>query len=543
MIDAIIFHNAKIIDGTKQDCPFDSLLVLGKKIAKIGSLADCKNVAPENVKLIDCEQNTLMPGFIDAHNHMTLLGAALRAPKFHYPAVSCIEDVVGVVKNAVAARKKGEWIRGWGLDYGKFPNAKAPTRFDLDAVSPDNPVAIVHYTGHYVLVNTKALEMAGVDDSIKDPEGGAFIRDEQGRLTGLACDAAQQLVVPTDVDVQHHGPDIGYVTPIDELVDDIEYSCKAMLAVGITSVCDPQVTTREMTGLVRANKTGKLSVRTQGMFLSNHLNAQLELGFFEEMGNQFLTFGPIKYYMDGTLVGGSAAFKEAHHNSGKEGPCGSFYWETIEDMYESLKLTHSKGLQFGVHTQGDNAHEVLFDIMGKILTEMPREDHRHRIEHSGYPVPEQIKLMAKYQMIPITQPGQLFEAGNNLLDNYGEKRAQNIYPLRSFLDNGIPAVISSDAFVQSYNPMSTIKGAVERKSSFGQDMGQAQRISMKEAIICHTYNAAYSMFWEDKVGSLEVGKLADIVLLGCDIMEVKPEDLLDVKVKITMVNGKIEYQA
>ncbi len=538
----VLFHNANIISGTNDDCNFDSLLVKGNKIAKIGSFEDCKALADQNAKIIDCEQKSLTPGFIDTHNHITLLGASLRAPKFHYPEVSCIEDVIGVVSNAVAVRKPGEWVRGWGLDYGKFPDAIPPTRFELDKVSPNNPVAIVHYTGHYVLVNSKALELAGIDDSVEDPEGGTFLRDEQGRLTGIARDAAQQMVIPNDVEVKHHGPDIGYITPINELVDDIKCACDALLSVGVTAVLDPQVTTREMTGLVRANKTENLPVRTVGMFLSNHLGAQLELGVFEEFGNDFLTFGPIKYYCDGAIVGGTASFSEPHCNDGVD-TTDSLYWENSEQLCESLSLTHSKGLQFGIHTQGDNAHEIVISCIEKMLEAHPRDDHRHRFEHSGYPLPAHIKRMAKCGIIPITQPGQLREAGKNLMDLYGKERAQRIYPLREFLDNGIPAVISSDAFVQSFNPLSTVRGAVERMSDDGQDMGQGQCISMKEAIVCHTYNAAFSQFWENKIGSLEEGKFADIVLFDRDIMKENAKDLLDVKVEITMVDGKIVYTA
>lgn len=467
-----LFINANIITGTKEKCNFNSLLVINDKIAKIGTEEECKQIiGTHKVNIIDCNHNSLLPGFIDAHNHITLVGASLRAPKFHYPAVKSIQDVVEVVQQAVKKRKPGEWIRGWGLDYGKFPHAIPPTRFDLDEVSPNNPVAIVHYTGHYVLVNTKALELAGIDDTVKDPEGGRFLRDEQGRINGIAQDSAQQMVVPTAVHVKHHGPDIGYITPLQELVDDIEYACKAFLEVGVTTVCDPQLTTREMVGLVRSNKEKKLTVRTLGMFLSNHLDAQIEMGIHEQFGNNFFRVGPIKYYTDGAIVGGSAAFREPLTNR-NDGYNGSLYWNNIEDYKKSLKLTHSKGLQFAVHTQGDRAHDILLEAVEECLKEMPRNDHRHRIEHSGYPLPEHVKKIAELGMIPVTQPGQLREAGKNLIDNYGEKRAKRIYPLREFLDNGIQAVISSDAFVQSFNPLSTIKGAVERISAQGHDMGQ-----------------------------------------------------------------------
>ncbi len=518
------------------------MLVTGDRIHCFGKSRDLKDKIAGETRVVDCENRSLLPGFIDAHNHVTLLGASLRASKFHYPAVACIEDVVSVVKTAAAEKAPGEWIRGWGLDYGKFPGAKAPTRWDIDAVSPDHPVCIVHYTGHYVLVNTKALELAGIDDSVSDPKGGRFIRDEAGRITGLAQDAAQQMVVPTSVRVGHHGPDIGYDTPIDELVEDIACASSALLEKGVTAVVDPQVTTREMKGLIEARERGRLGVRTVAMYLSNHLDAQLEMGITGAFGNDMLAIGPVKFYCDGAIVGGSAAFTEALNNR-DDGYSGSLYWEDAQILKETLARTHASGLQFGIHTQGDRAHDIMLEGVDALLSEHPREDHRHRIEHCGYPRPDQVKKIAACGMLPITQPGQLREAGDNLVDNYGEARATRIYPLREFLDNDIPAVISSDAFVQSHDPLDTIRGAVERISITGKDMGKDQRITMEEAVRCHTHNAALSFFREEEIGSLEPGMLADVVLLSGDLLSAAPEDLEELRVTMTMLGGEIAYEA
>ncbi|MCG8617193.1 MAG: amidohydrolase [Desulfobacterales bacterium] len=536
-----LFINAGILPGNGPRLQDDAMLVENGRISRFGRGADLCRDLPGDVRVIDCGGKSLVPGFIDAHNHMTLLGASLRASKFHYPAVSCIEDVVEVVKTAAQAKPAGEWIRGWGLDYGKFPGAKPPTRWDIDEVSPDHPVCIVHYTGHYVLVNSKALEMAGIDDTVADPKGGRFIRDHRGRITGLAQDAAQQMVVPTSVNVAHHGPDIGYDTPEAELVGDIECASRALLEAGVTTVVDPQVTTREMTGLVAAQHQDKLGVRTVAMYLSNHLDAQLEMGIDKPFGNGMLSIGPVKFYCDGAIVGGSAAFTEPLNNR-TDNYSGSLYWEDTEALKQALGRTHASGLQFGIHTQGDRAHDIVLNRVKAFLDDHPREDHRHRLEHSGYPRPDQVEKMAEYGLIPITQPGQLREAGDNLVDNYGRDRATRIYPLREFLDNGIPAVISSDAFVQSYKPLDTIRGAVERISIKGEDMGQKQRISMEEALTCHTYNAAFSFFQEKEIGSLESGKLADVVLLNGDLFSTAPESLGDLGVELTMLGGEIVYQ-
>lgn len=536
----VVFSRAHIVPGDGSRCDASALAVRDGRIAFMGSDDDARRLFPD-ARRIDCAGRSLLPGFIDAHNHVTLLGASLRAVSFHYPDVSCARDVLDRVREAAAGRAPGTWVRGWGLDHGKFPDGRLPSLAELDAVSPDHPVCIVHYTGHNVLVNSVALRLCGVNDATPDPEGGRFERDADGRLTGYALDAAQQLVVPSSVRVGHHGPDIGYDTPHEEFVADIAAASQALLAVGVTTVVEPQATTREMQGLLYAREEGRLGVRTVCMPLSNHLDALLELGLVRPLGDGMLAIGPVKYYMDGSLVGGTAAFNEPHCNREPDYR-GSLYWDA-EAMFASIRRAHAAGLQIGIHTQGDRAHDIVLDIIDRVLTEFPQEDARFRLEHSGYPLPRHIDLMARHGVIPVTQPGQLYEAGDNLHDNYGPERARRMYPLRSFLRAGLRPAISSDAFVQSCNPLHTIRGAVLRRSLGGRDMGQDECISPLEAITCHTLNAARSCFREGLTGSLAPGKLADIILLDRDILAAGREEIANMRVLLTMLGGRIVHEA
>lgn len=536
----VVFLHAKIMPGDGSRSAASALAVSNGVIAFMGDDDDALRRFPD-ARRIDCAGRSLLPGFIDAHNHVTLLGASLRAVSFHYPAVSCARDVLDRLRHAAGSRAPGTWIRGWGLDHGKFPDGRLPSLAELDAASPDHPVCIVHYTGHNVLVNSAALRLCGVNDATPDPEGGRFERDADGRLTGYVLDAAQQLVVPSSVRVGHHGPDIGYDTPREEMTADIAAASQALLAVGVTMVVEPQATTREMTGLLHAREEGRLGVRTVCMPLSNHLDALLELGLVRPLGDAMLALGPVKYYMDGSLVGGTAAFNEPHCNR-EPGYRGSLYWEA-DALYASMRRAHAAGLQIGIHTQGDMAHDIVLGIIDRLLTEFPQQDARFRLEHSGYPLPRHIDVMARHGIIPVTQPGQLHEAGDNLYDNYGPERARRMYPLRSFLRAGLRPVISSDAFVQSHNPLHTIRGAVLRRSLGGLDMGQDERISIMEAIVCHTGNAARSCFRESLVGTLTPGKLADIILLDRDILAADPEELADIRVLLTMLGGRIVHEA
>jgi predicted amidohydrolase YtcJ len=542
------FINGEVITVDSDDQICEAVLIEGQVIKAVGTTADILAMSNDSYEVIDLAGRTLMPGFIDAHNHLTHQGAAFGTVDFGYPAVSSIDDLRDAVGHAAENCSPGQWIRGWGMNYEKFCDGRIPTRWDLDDLSPDNPVCIVHVSGHNVLVNSLALELAGVDDKTLDPAGGMFVRDEQGQITGYAYDSAQQLVIPTSVDVGHHGPDIGYDLPLNELVDDIDRACKAYLKVGITSIVDPQVTTREMPGYMEARKQGKLTVKTTCMYLSNHQGAINELGITDHIGNDLLSIGPMKYYCDGALIGGTALFyaDEPQGDHGcqcnKSAGRGYTYWPDIEAFKEALIDTHRRGMQFGVHTQGDMAMDIVLDAIEEAHRRHPRSDTRHRIEHCHGPTREQVARIKRLGVIPVTQPGQLNETGDDLTEIYGERRAMRFCPLRDMLDEGIPAVISTDAFVQSYKPFDAISAAVNRISLSGRDMGEAQRISILEAIRAYTLNAAHSVYHETRKGSIEVGKLADVVIIDGNLLSVPVDKIATQEVLMTISNGEIVYR-
>ncbi|MGF1700618.1 amidohydrolase [Photobacterium makurazakiensis] len=542
------FINGKVITVNATDQICEAILINGKVITAVGSTADILAACTYQHQVIDLEGRTLLPGFIDAHNHLTHQGAAFATVDFGYPAVSSIADLRDAIGHAAENCSPGQWIRGWGMNYEKFPDGRIPTRWDLDDISPDNPVCIVHVSGHNVLVNSLALKLAGIDDTVADPDGGMFVRNDDDVITGYAYDSAQQLVIPTSVDVGHHGPDIGYDLPLGELVDDIDRACKAYLKVGITSIVDPQVTTREMPGYMEARKQGKLTIKTTCMYLSNHQDAINELGITDHIGNDLLSIGPMKYYCDGALIGGTALFypNEPQGDHGckcnKSAGRGYTYWPDIAAFQEALIDTHRRGMQFGVHTQGDMAMDIVLDAIEEAHRRYPRTDTRHRIEHCHGPTREQVARIKHLGVIPITQPGQIHETGDDLIQIYGESRSSRFCPLRDMLDDGVPAVISTDAFVQSYKPFDTISAALCRKSLSGTVIGEAQQISILEAIRSYTWNAAYSVYQEKHKGSLEVGKLADLVIVDGDLLSISNEDIVHQTVFMTLSDGEIVYQ-
>ena len=203
--------------------------------------------------------------------------------------------------------------------------------------------------------------------------------------------------------------------------------------------------------------------------------------------------------------------------------------------------THRRGLQFGVHTQGDHAVDIVLDAVEDAQRQYPRRDARHRIEHCHGATDGQVERIKKLGMLPITQPGQLYENGDDLSELYGESRARSFCRLAAMLNAGIPAVVSTDAFVHSYKPFHAISGAANRISSGGRDMDSTQRITLLESIKCYTWNAAHSVFQENIKGSIEAGKLADMVFIPRDLSSVPIEEIAQLKVGMTMINGEIAY--
>jgi len=487
-----------------------------------------------NAERIDIGRGTVVPGFIDAHNHFLATGESLGSVDVRFPTVGSTADLVGVIANAAMSTPPGEPIRAFGFDHAKYE--RIPTRWDLDQATTEHPVLVYHVSGHHVLVNSLLLEQRGVPDDAVDPPGGGLVRDEHGRLTGLCLDAAMSLVLPVAVDVGNHGPNFHTEAPIEELVDDVERAGRAFLAAGLTTVCDAQVTARELAAYHRAARADRLPVRTIAMPLSHQIDAYEEVGLAGGFGDERLRIGAMKFYADGSLIGGTAAFSEPYGAHGEFE--GSMYWNEAE-LRGMFARAHSLGWQVGVHVQGDRAMQIVLDALEAAITGSPRE-HRHRLEHAGFPTPEQIRRIAELGLVTVDQPRYLFDSGDEFIDRLGD-RAQRLIPLRDELDAGVVVVLSSDSDVASYRPMDTLSSALSRRSRSGATIGIDQALTLDEALFAHTIDAAYALFLEDRIGSIEPGKLADVVVLDADLTRVAPEELSSIQVRTTFLGGTRVY--
>ncbi|HEY7524360.1 MAG TPA: amidohydrolase family protein, partial [Candidatus Limnocylindrales bacterium] len=372
-----------------------------------------------------------------------------------------------------------------------------------------------------------------------DPPGGHLERDERGRLTGYAFDAAQQLLLPGGVEIGHHGPGFHDDAPLDEVVGDIERACAAYVAAGVTSICDAQVTRRELDGYREARRRGSLSVRVTAMPISSQQDEYAALGIAGRMGDVGLAIGPMKFYADGALTGGTAAFTRPYGALGQH--TGSLYWPSDEAFREAVVAAHRSGWQVGIHAQGDRGIDRALDALEAAQQAVPRADARHRIEHCGGPRPDQVRRMARLGVWAIGQPRYFWDAGEDWLRAFDPERAHRLQPYRELVAAGVPFAISTDAPVASYRPVETLASAVLRRTVGGSVVGADQALTIEEAVRAYTIDAARSFFVDDAVGSLEPGKLADLVVLDGDPFATPAERFGELQVVLTMIGGEVVH--
>ena len=538
----LVLLNGRVFTARAGEPPFTGgVAIVGDRIAAVGGDAAARAAAPPDARQIDVHGRSILPGFVDAHHHLAFTGAELAAVDVRYPGVASIADLVGRIAEAAERTPDGTWIRAVGMNPEMFRDGRLPTRWDIDEATRVHPVLVQHMSGHHALANSLGLERRGLDDTAADPEGGHLIRDDRGRLTGYCLDAAQQLVVPAAVDIGHHGPGFHDDAPLEEIVADIDRGVRASLAAGITSIVDAQVTRRELNGYRVARERGLLGVRLTAMPISSQLDAFEALGLAGRFGDDRLAIGPMKFYADGALTGGTASFTTPY---GPEGEfTGSLYWGSEDDFRDAIARAHAAGWQIGVHAQGDRAIDRVLDAYEAALRAHPRDDHRHRIEHCGGPRPDQLERIARLGVMVVGQPRYFWDAGDAWLRVLDPERAHRLQPYREMIDAGVRFALSSDAPVASHRPMDTIASAVLRTTVSGDVIGGDQALSVDEAVRACTIDAAASYFADDRLGTLEVGKLADVVVLDAELFATPTAAIADVAVDMTVVGGEIAYAA
>ncbi len=507
----------------------------------------------------------VVPGFNDAHCHLSYLGEATMQVDLRPAVCETMDDLLAAVGSACAAAPEGQWVQGAGYDQN-YLNDLHPTAEQLDAVSAGHPVWLVHKCRHMGVANTAAFELAGYPErrKVPVPDGGLVPADADGRAEGLLQETARSLVT-----------DAMPAPTIADIADMIAAGNEAALAMGITSITEPGAGAPEhlghgpfdMAAFQLARDSGRLGVRAtvmpylttlhlmgndddgsgsddgsgDGAESTGHELYSLDLGIRTGLGDEWLRIGPAKILSDGSLIGRSAFMCcDYASEDNSAGNRGLLQFPEAE-LRRRIIGAHLAGWQVATHAIGDAALDVVMDLFEEAQRLYPRTDTRHRIEHLSVASDEQIARAARLGLVPVPQGRFVYELGDGAARAMGPERAAMAYRIKALLDAGLEIPASTDAPVVSADPILNIHALVNRKTATGADFTPVERITVVQAIRAYTVGSAYAVHEEDRKGTLAHGMLADLTVLSSDLHGVAPEDIEDVKVTATVVGGQLAY--
>ena len=524
-----ILTNCRVRTMDAADRVVSAIAVDGDRIVALGGAALALTGTGE-----DLGGATVVPGLVDAHNHLLHTGQVLQQVQLF----DC--RTIGEIVERVAAQARtappGTWICGRGWDESLLVERRHPTRHDLDPVSPLHPV-VLERVWNKLVCNSRALALAGISQATPDPGGelyaGSFERDRDGAPTGLFRDRAKELIL-------RHVPAPGPA----ERVAAIETACRAYNAVGLTAVCEPGLHPHEIASYQDADREGRLSMRVDLMIAAWGWGTTAEevllrerlaqVGVQTGFGGSRLRLGGIKMLPDGGI--GDRTARVFEHYLGEPDNRGSWVVDPGE-LPDLVRFAHDHGWAIDTHTCGDEAQELTVAAYAAAQEANPKPWLRHRVHHAYFPTPVTLERMARHRIAAVVSNPVLRYLAESFVTSLGEDRARSAMPMRTYLDHGVPLAGSSDAPVSDFNPWIGMQAACTRVTEAGRALDPAERITPFEALQSYTTGGARVIGRERDLGSLEVGKRADMVVLPLDPLAIAPDQLGSIRPLRTMVGG------
>jgi predicted amidohydrolase YtcJ len=504
----------------------EAMAIRGDRIVAVGSLEDVASLIGPATRSLDARGLAVTPGFIDSHSHPMMANEAVSVDV----NVRTITEVQTRLAGQADRTPPGHWVQAHMYDDTKFEEGRPLNRDDIDMVVQSHPVMVRHRGGHTAVVNTKAFEMAGVDDATPDPEGGRFFR-ENGRLTGKVAEHARDVFQdvgtwPTmDRDTRRRGATL---------------MSKRMAAAGLTSTTDAFGSHDSWIAYLDALDRDELHFRLSFMpGARDRIYEQFKaLGIRSGYGNPMLRVGAVKYAADG-----SASERTMRMSTPYEGTKDYGILTMSQDEIDAaVDDAVANGFRMAVHANGDVTIDMVLNAYERVLEGWQGVNPRFRIEHCSLVNDDLLKRIKAAGVVPAPFYTYAHYHGNKWPD-YGQARMNRMFAHRSFLDHGIPVAPASDFTPGPYEPMMALTSMVTRKDTQGRVWGEEQRISVAEALKICTVNGAYASFEEDIKGSLTPGKLADFVLLDADPMKTEPDALKDIGIVATYMGGRPTFEA
>ncbi len=515
----VVLQNGPIWCGREEGVA-EALAIWQGRVLAVGRRDEIASLIGPATRVIDLDGRLATPGLNDSHLHLVSLGLTMDWVDATPSAAPTLDALLSGISARAAKARPGEWILARGYDQTKLDVKRHPHRTELDGAAPDNPVMVVRTCGHVSICNSRALELAGIDESTIAPSGG-LIEQSNGSLTGLLAENAR-------------GPVWAVIPPPseDDLVAAIERGGQYLLSYGITSCMDAAVGQRggfmEISAYHRAKREGRLPVRTWLTLLGDPDRTIMpqcyEAGLISGTGDDMLMIGAVKYFLDGSAGGRTAWMSKPY--LGEDQTTGVKIL-TDDELNELVMDAHAKGYQLACHAIGDAAIEQLITAYERALEAIPDPDRRHRIEHSGFSTPEQHQRMLKAGIYPCPQQVFIYDFGDAYVSVLGEERALSSYPFRTWFDLGLKPATGSDAPVCNPNPFPNFYTMLTRKTWKGTVMDARECVTIEEALQAYTEYGAFSQKLENTKGRLVEGQIADVAVFSRNLLTAAPEDILD----------------
>ncbi|RLI10043.1 amidohydrolase [Candidatus Bathyarchaeota archaeon] len=525
----MILRDGEIITLDPHHTVAEALAIKDGRVLETGSSSEVSRLAGPDTRVIDLDGRAVTPGFISTHDHFLEHGIAAEfVSDVRYPRAKNLRDIASIIAERVAKTEKGRWILAAGWDETLLEEHRLPNRFDLDPVSPENPVWIrrVFEMG---VANSRALKEAGIDRDTPDPPLGKIDRDEDGEPTGILRGRAMDLVLRT-------------IPPwtLEEREQAIRRACRDFLAQGITSVIEPGILMPQLQAYRSLHQKGELTVRifVQYGFLHDVEEVREAIRRIKVGGDDMLRVIGLKFALDGGVGPRTALMYDPYEGQPENRGVQLIEGETLKEM---TRVGHEAGFQVAIHAIGDRAIDIAVDAYRYAQESYPRSDPRHQIVHCYFPSEKTLRQIEELGVLVNTQTPFLYWLGDSFLEAIGPERCARCIPIKTLLQRGIAVGNSHDATVTPPKPPIGLNASVARKTIKGEKIGAEEAVTPLQALTTYTTLAARHAFMEDKIGSLEKGKYADIAVWNKNPLKVEPEGLKSLEVEMTLVEGVIRY--
>lgn len=520
-----LYKNAHIITQNPNQPNASAFVVADGKFVAIGDDDLVEKFAEKTTQVVDLEGKTIIPGFIDAHIHIWKVGSLIT----HILDVRGMKSIEEIKAALVEFDKKNAslpWIVARGFNESSLAEGRMPTAADLDEVSTEKPIFLQRTCAHIAVVNTKGLEVSGIDNQTITPTGGEIRLDESGNPNGILCETAMGLATK-----------LFPKNSFEDYVLMVQAAGKEMLASGITFATDPAVAPDLLEAYIEMDKQHILPMRVSAIPILLPDGGAEAYPLPKKYFSDYLVVDTVKFFSDGGLSGKTAALLRTYKNTNEKG-----ILRLDPQQFEQLAFeAHEADFRIATHAIGDAAIELVIETYKKINQRLPKK-LQHRIEHLGIPTEKQLQEIIENNFWVVTQPIFIKELGKNFRMYLDDEYLANCYPYKKQLVAGVKTAFSSDApVVKDFRPLSGIQAAVLRQDATGVTISESEKLTIAEALKAYTQDAAEANGVGDKVGSISAGKFADFVVLDKNILETAAEDLDKINILETYIGGKRVY--